>query len=84
MAMQIPCITSSLANNALHAAHNDQIIVADTPEQYARAIIELLQNEHKANQIAINGYKFAINNFNWKSSTAQLEALLVNTKKITK
>lgn len=75
MAMQIPCITSSLANNALGAKHNDQIMVADKPEQYALQILELLQNEAKANMIAMNGYKFAVNNFNWKSTTAQLEQL---------
>ena len=76
MAMQLPCITSTLANNALGAKHNEQIIVADTPEQYAQYIIELLQNETKARQIAMNGYHFVITNFNWQNSTALLEQLL--------
>src|ERR1019366_2602886 len=56
MAMQLPCVTSTLANNALKAKHNEQILVADTPEQYAKYIIELLENEEKAKQIALNGY----------------------------
>ena len=64
MAMQLPCITSNLANNALGAKPNEQILVADTPEQYARHIIDLLQNESKAQQIAMNGYQFAIGKFN--------------------
>lgn len=75
MAMQIPCITSTLANNALGAKHNEQILVADTPEQYAQSIFELLQNEAKAKQIAMNGYHFVINNFNWQGTTAMLEQL---------
>jgi sugar transferase (PEP-CTERM/EpsH1 system associated) len=77
MAMQIPCITSSLANNALGAKHNEQIMVADKPEQYALQIIELLQNETKAKQIAMNGYRFAIDNFNWKQTTGILEQLML-------
>jgi sugar transferase (PEP-CTERM/EpsH1 system associated) len=77
MAMQIPCITSSLANNALGAKHNDQIMVADTAEQFAICIIELLSNETKAKQIAMNGYQFVIKNFNWQSTTAQLEQLFL-------
>ncbi|MCX6297260.1 MAG: glycosyltransferase [Bacteroidetes bacterium] len=76
MAMELPCITSTLANNALGAKPNEQILVADTPEQYARHIIDLLQNENKAKQIAINGYQFVINKFNWKSTTAILEKLI--------
>lgn len=76
MAMQLPCVTSTLANNALGAIPNNQILVADTPEQYVQCIIELLQDETKAREIATNGYKFAINNFNWNSSTAKLEGLI--------
>ena len=77
MAMQLPCITSGLANNALGAKHNEQILVADTPEQFAICIIELLNNESKAKQIAMNGYQFVIKNFNWQSTTSQLEALFL-------
>ncbi len=80
MAMQLPCVTSSLANNAIGAKHNNQVMVADTPEQFAGAVIELLQNEAKAKQIAMNGYRFVVNNFNWKSTTAQLEKLFFKNK----
>ncbi|MBL0329112.1 MAG: glycosyltransferase [Bacteroidetes bacterium] len=76
MAMQLPCITSTLANNALGAKPNEQILVADTPEQYARHIIDLLQNETKAKQIAMNGYQFVVNGFNWQSTTSILEKLI--------
>lgn len=75
MAMQIPCITSALANNALGARHNEEIMVAEKPEQYALQILELLNDEKKAKYIAMNGYKFAVNNFNWKTTTAMLEQL---------
>jgi sugar transferase (PEP-CTERM/EpsH1 system associated) len=76
MAMQLPCITSTLANNALGAKPGEQILVADSPEQYALHIIDLLQNEPKAKQIAMNGYQFVISAFNWKSTTAILEKLI--------
>ena len=75
MAMQIPCITSVLANNALGAKHNEQIMVSETPQQYADCIIELLQNEKKAKEIAMNGYRFVTSNFNWEITSAQLSNL---------
>ena len=58
------------------AKPNEQILVADTPEQYARHIIDLLQNEAKAKQIAMNGYQFVVGGFNWQSTTAILEKLI--------
>ncbi|MGZ6540232.1 MAG: glycosyltransferase, partial [Bacteroidia bacterium] len=79
MAMQIPCITSTLANNALGAKPDEQILVADTPEQYARHIIDLLQNETRAKQISMSGYQFVVNKFNWQSTTSILNNLI--TKK---
>lgn len=75
MAMQMPCITSTLANNALRAKAGEQIVVADTPEQYANHIIELLTDETKAKQIAMNGYRYVMSNFNWQNTTATLDSL---------
>lgn len=75
MAMQLPCITSSLANNALGAKPGEQILVCDTPTDYANSIIDLLQHPEKSATIALNGYKYALNNFNWKTTTLSLSNL---------
>ncbi|MEI6487445.1 MAG: glycosyltransferase [Bacteroidota bacterium] len=80
MAMQIPCVTSTLANNAIGALHNNQIMVADTPSQYADYIIELLTDAQKAKQIALNGYRFANANFNWSTTTSILDKLISKKK----
>jgi len=80
MAMKLPCVTSKMANNALGALPNHQIFVAETPEQYAQFIIELLQDEEKANNIGLNGYNFVVNKFNWKTTTALLEELFSSDK----
>jgi sugar transferase (PEP-CTERM/EpsH1 system associated) len=77
MAMQLPCVTSTLANNALGAKPNEQILVADTPQEYSAHIATLLQNETRAKEIAMNGYQFVISKFNWESTTAMLEKLFV-------
>lgn len=75
MAMQLPCVTSTLANNALGAKPNEQILVADTPEQYVECIVSLLQDEAKAKRIGMNGYTFVTNHFNWLNATRILERL---------
>jgi sugar transferase (PEP-CTERM/EpsH1 system associated) len=80
MAMQLPCITSSLANNALKAKPGEQILVADQPQEYADLIIDLLTNDAKALQIAKNGYHYVTSNFNWSSSATQLSSLFAKGK----
>lgn len=77
MAMQIPCITSTLANNALKAERGKSILIANTPEQYAEHIISLLDNEQKAADIALNGYNYVHENFSWEKETEKLEKLLL-------
>ncbi len=77
MAMQIPSITSQLANNALGAEQEKEILIGSSPDEYASLIIDLLKNPIKAEKLAKNGYKYIINNYNWESATAKLEKLMI-------
>lgn len=79
MAMNIPCITSTLANNALKATHKQNILIAEENQDYVDAILSLLKNEDLAANIALNGYKFVKSNYDWESTTNQLENLFLKT-----
>lgn len=76
MAMKIPCITSPLAFRALHAREGIEILVAETPGDYAAHVLMLLENPEKADEIAQNGYDFVRKNFSWRSETAKIENLM--------
>src|SRR5690606_31251515 len=39
MAMKIPCITTSLANNALNAIEDESILIAESPEEFSLKIL---------------------------------------------
>jgi glycosyltransferase involved in cell wall biosynthesis len=80
MALKIPCITSTLANNALRAKNGESILIADTPEEYAMRISELLSNEDKARTIGLNGHNFVVENYSWERENQKLEAIIRNTK----
>ncbi len=81
MAMRIPCITSDLANNALGAEVNKEILIANSPEEYAKYILDLLADEEKMRLLAVNGYKFTLNKFNWKNTVSVLSNLFEKNKK---
>jgi len=75
MAMQLPCITSILANQALGAKENEEILVGTTAKEYADHIISLMQNEATAGELARKGYNFVSKTFSWEHSTSNLENL---------
>jgi len=79
MAMKLPCITSVLANQALGAKENEEILVGTSAEEYANHIIRLLQNETLAQNIAQNGHAFVKKQFSWENSTSILEGLFVSS-----
>ncbi|MDD4603460.1 MAG: glycosyltransferase [Bacteroidales bacterium] len=76
MAMQIPCITSPLAFQALNAREGADILVARSPEEYAQQILMLLRDPLKAQQLAKSGYDFVYQHFNWETETAKIEKLM--------
>jgi sugar transferase (PEP-CTERM/EpsH1 system associated) len=73
MSMEIPCITSTMVNKALMATDKKDLLIGDTKEEYIELILQLLNNEQLCNSIGKNGRKYIVDNFNWKTSTQQLE-----------
>lgn len=80
MAMRIPCITSPLANNALKAIDGKNILIAEDAEKVAELINYLLRHPDQAEKIAEQGLDFISRNYDWESSTTQLEALFLASK----
>lgn len=76
MAMQLPCITSNLANNALQAEPNKSVLIGENPKDYANHIVQLLENNDLYNSIALQGHEFVKKTYTWEGSTAILEELI--------
>ena len=72
MAMNMPCISSKLANNALKATPNEEILIGNNKEEYAKLILELLANPSLKNDLSKNGQNYVMKNFNWVSSTRKI------------
>jgi len=77
MAMGLPCITSLLANNALDAEENKEILIGRIPEEYSWHINMLLDDEEKYKQISENGHKYVLENYQWERLSAKLEEIIV-------
>ena len=68
MALELPCITTTLVNNALNAEPNSQILIANNIDEFVNSIDVLLSNDTEAKSIAQNGKQFVKITFNWEAS----------------
>ncbi len=80
MAMKLPCITSELANNALGAIHNENILIGNSDNEYTQHIIRLMEDDSLQSEIAQKGYQFVKENYTWEGSTSILEKLITSTQ----
>jgi glycosyltransferase involved in cell wall biosynthesis len=76
MAMKIPCIVSSQANNAIHAPTNDCLFIAERPEEYVEKILLLLNDKTVYDKLSENAYQFVHRNFDWAAMVTPLEKIL--------
>ena len=75
MSMQLPCVTTTLANSPLGAADGEQILVGDSPEALADAIVRLLQSQQLRDRIALAGNAFVHSNYSWPAAVQPLEEI---------
>ncbi|MBP5536700.1 MAG: glycosyltransferase [Bacteroidales bacterium] len=76
MAMQLPCITTTLANTSLKGEPGVNVIVADTPQDLADSIVMLLKHDDIRDSIAKSGYDYVHGNYSWEYYNDQLNTLL--------
>lgn len=76
MALGIPCITTTLANNALRAEPDKEILIANDARSFSLTILRLLNDQELYDQIAGNGKTYVRTNFHWKAVTGKLIDLM--------
>jgi len=77
MAMNVPSITSSIANNSLKATHNHEIIVCEQADEYAQSIIDFLSHPSSAETISKNAFSYVNDHFDWNCQVEHLNQLIL-------
>lgn len=76
MAIGLPCVSTTLVNSALGSENGKEILVADSREEIAEKILNLLQDKNLYNTIAENGKEFVLQNYSWSRSVLKLQKIL--------
>lgn len=76
MAFGVPVVATSLAVEGTGLRDREEILVADQPEDFARAVIELYESEQLWNRISENGLKKTRALYSTDTARTKLEFLL--------
>jgi glycosyltransferase involved in cell wall biosynthesis len=70
-----PVVTTKVAADRLRLTDNQDVIIADTTEEFVKKIQELLTDEKLYNKIRKNSFDFAKNEYSYESIAKKLEIL---------
>ena len=76
MAMRVPVISSRVAAGGVDAVADENLLVADTPGQWAEAIVGLAADPDKRRRIAESGRARMLSHHAWPSSMKRLDAIV--------
>lgn len=80
MAMGLPCITSTLANNALLAKPEKEILIANDSKTFAKQIERLLNDPVLYKNVSEAGRQFVKENYQWSSANAVLVGKILDNR----
>lgn len=80
MAMGLPCVTSTLANNALLAKPEKEILIANDPKTFAKQIERLLNDPVLYKNVSEAGRQFVKENYQWSSANAVLVGKILDNR----
>ncbi len=83
MALRIPVVTTSVGVQGLEILHNVHCKIADTPQDFANAIADLMANPTLANAIVDEAYSYVEAHHNSKHNTEKLLKFLTGLTEIT-
>ena len=76
LSMEKAVVSTMLGAEGLDVMNNEQIVIADAPDQFADAIVALLRNKSERARLGTNGRKLVTNKYRWENLAAVQSAFL--------
>jgi glycosyltransferase involved in cell wall biosynthesis len=74
LAAGTPVVTTTFGNEGIQARPGEDLLVADTPEAFARAVVTLLRDQAEADRLAASGSAFVARNFSMSAVMERIES----------
>lgn len=80
MAMGIPVVATSEAAKGIHAAPDEHFLVADTPDDFARKVINVIQDGALRRNLVLSGRRQVEKSHSWETSMSLLDKVVGASK----
>ncbi len=78
LAAELPVVATPAANEGIGAEPDRQILLRERPEEFARAIVELLRDEAARSALGRAGRAFVESHWTWEAHFERLEKVLLD------
>ena len=72
----VPIVATSIATEGMGVTQDKEVLIADSPEQFAQAIVDLYTLQQKWTDLSCNGLSFAKTNFSIESVGSRIKEML--------
>ncbi len=80
MSCGVPVVASSLADEGMPLTDGKDVLVTDTPADFAKTTIELYQNENLWNELSQNGLGIISEHYSFAALLSKLRKLLTDAQ----
>jgi len=78
MAMRKAIVSTSVGCEGIEITPNENIVVADNPEDFARCVVKLLKDDRLCEKLGGNGHKLVQEKYSWRTISITLEQIYEN------
>ena len=72
----LPVVTTSIGTQGMNARDGEDIMVADTPDQFARSVVRLLEEPDLWKKLSRNGRDLVIRDYSFEAVTTRIDAIV--------
>lgn len=80
MSLGIPCVTTSIGAQGLNVEHNKEVLIADTAQEFANALLKLNSDRKFAIELGKNALKYVLQYHNSAKNTRALIEFIQGSK----
>jgi polysaccharide biosynthesis protein PslH len=77
--MSLPVVASSLSCSGIEAVSNENILIADTPSEFAEKVLALLQNPELRAKLSANGRATVEQQYSWATRSNMIKDIFEQT-----
>ncbi len=75
LAQGMPIVSTSLGSEGIAVTHGQDIVIADRPDEFAEAVLRVLDNPEFAAQLGENGRRLAEQRYDYRQVCSPIEAI---------